>query len=197
MQIQFDPFSFVVAVIAVVVSGRAYYLSKKLPHLERVRENRDVLRSALRAVGEPLRTLRSELDDGRDVHEAPDAIKDAVQILDEYGPRLPEHGQLSIMSRTFHHLLMDWNSAAHSERRVLTAEDEVALWEAEMAKPGLTGDTRDALRRNLVASRSHRTEVRRTIDTARAKLEGSIEKALTTSAAYIRSVDDAERRGAQ
>ncbi|CAH0138045.1 hypothetical protein [Microbacterium foliorum] len=197
MQIQFDPFSFIVAVIAVIVSGRAYYLSKKLPHLERVRENRDVVRAALRAVIEPLRSLRSDLDDGRDVEEMPEAIETAVQVLDEYGPRLPEHGELWIMGRAFHELHMNWRSAAASEKRVQAAEDEVALWEAELVKPDQSGNARDVLRRNLVASRTHRTEVRRTIDAARGRLEGSIEKALARSQAYVRAVDEADRRGTQ
>lgn len=197
MQIQFDPFSFVVATIAVILSGRAYVLSKRAPHAERVRQNRDVVRGALRDVADVLRDLRTELDEGREVGEVPPQIDAAFSVLEEYGPRLPERNQVWLIQRAIFVLRSEWRSAVSNAARVGSMEQEVTLWEVELANPGHSEKVRATLRHNLSQARSRQNEVRRVLDAALTKLRESVKPVEYLGAEYVKMVDAQERGGAK
>ncbi|RUQ07004.1 hypothetical protein D8M34_05910 [Microbacterium sp. HSID17254] len=195
MQIQFDPFSFAVAVIAVLVSLRAYVLSKRAPHVERVRQNRDVVRSALRDLADVFRDLRHELDEGREVGEVPSEIDAAYSVLEEYGPRLPERSHVWQIQSSIRELQSAWRSAISSAERVRGMDQEVTLWETEIASSNYPEKTRALMRRNLSEARRRQAEMRRVLDTSLTNLRAAVDPAEVASGDYVSRID-AEERGA-
>ncbi|WP_136057254.1 hypothetical protein [Microbacterium sp. K24] len=195
MQIQFDPFSFCVALIAVMISGRAYYLARQAPKLERVRQNRDAVRAALRSAEAKLLEAEFRLDEGRSVSTIPDEVEAAFEILKEYGPRLPEDQELFVITRIYYELRRAWRSVDHNDE--MLASRQTAVSEAEAHVGEVTGTTREAVERareRLASARRTEVTSQRTLDAARTNLRESVKLAREKELNYIDRLDEADRK---
>lgn len=187
MQIQFDPFASVVAVAALVISVLAYRAAKRAPHEDRVRSNRDAVRTALREAFDPLYLPIFAVANGAPVERVPDSVKRMRSVLAEVGPRLPEHDDLAVLKTTLARGIGRWEEVVH-----LATMYDAALDEFD-AVNGRLAELKNPERR-VREARAHADGARSALDAARVGLRDALIVVRDKSLAYINKVDSEDRR---
>ncbi|WP_181274313.1 hypothetical protein [Brevibacterium oceani] len=106
-----------IAAISLIVSIYAIRIAKKEPARARVRANRDIVRAGLREVRKSLDSASSRLRAGEPLGAVADSIPAAIEILDEYQPRLPDP-ELRPISAQLQLVRIPWRSVERAERRI-------------------------------------------------------------------------------
>lgn len=194
MQIQFDPFSFGVAVVALLVAWRAHTLSKRAPLLDREREHRDRLRDSLLAVEQTLRLPVQLLGVGKDVPPAPDELTSAIATVRELSPRLSstkERRLLAICRGALLDLRHAWRTTEQHEGAVGRLQALVDDWEDRVADAANQG-ARSFARETLNSYRRGLDESIRARDAARPDMAAKLKDtgpAIGNYVAYANSKD--------
>ena len=196
--IEFDPFSFVVALIAVAISAAAYRATRRAPLEARHQEHRDEVRGALRtainSVAEPLEVL----DEGRMPEGIPGGFATARSVVNEVSPRLPEGNQLDQIGQDLGALLHYWGEAKKATKYEASVQ---GLTDQAYAKVvHLAGQSSDATAKRyndeLAEMRSRLDAAKRTTEKARDRLRKALLRFRIRAKKYVSEVDE-QARGPQ
>ena len=196
MDVQFDPFSFAVAVVAVVISAMAFRVAKLAPLHERRRAYRDEARAALR---DTIKFIADEVPDiraGKHMDVEPFPIMRARETLQDVTPRLPESVRLTALGTTCGVAISLWHEVRHyrdlehvAARREKSANGQVVHLSGQSSAA-----TAQGYRDELDEARRERREAQEERDRATASLiktMGLIRRDATT---YVAWVDSQDRR---
>lgn len=164
MQIQFDPFAFGVAVIAVLIAWRAHYLAKKAPELARRQEIRDEVRELMLALDSDLDDLRLAIDHGQELPPEPVDIDARLAKLESLADRLPENARLLLVHAVASGAGMQWHSAVWDQAQLARAQ--ASLQESQARLEGLQSAEGAARTRQYRDERAVEVERFRTITNA-------------------------------
>lgn len=152
MDIQFDPFSFAVAGIAVLIAWRAHYLAKTAPARQRVQANRDAVRDALVVAVEAIESARSKLVAGQDLPAVPDAVRHALNTLNREGARVPDGDALSELGHLPWSADHYWKQTLQDEARAAANREKVQGHREELDSLPEDDRSRPTIQRRIQSS---------------------------------------------
>lgn len=97
MNVDFDPLSSLIAMLALGISIWAVVVAKREPHRARTRSTRDSIRQELLDAKSVLRRLSDSLDTGRDLPDDRSELASICEALKTYAPRVPEEETLEVI----------------------------------------------------------------------------------------------------
>ncbi|MFD1714170.1 hypothetical protein ACFSBZ_06785 [Amnibacterium flavum] len=188
----FDPISTVIAVAAVLISWRAYVLTKRAPREARQATLRDQLRAVLEPALEELNEHLSEIERGHDVGESWAAVTAADKLLGSIGSRqtdpLPMQAFHSQTQSGLGLAEAQWSSARHSQWAFSVMAADLADWERKDASG-------PALKEGIAQGRTELERLRRERDAAISRLSSALKTAIARVEKEIQVLDKADVRG--
>lgn len=191
MQIQFDPFAFGVASVAVLIAWRAHYLAKTAPDLARRREIRDQIREQLENLRRSAEDVSLILQMGQPLVGPPASFGPTLDKLAALAPRVPEANRLGLIEAKMHGLEAAWDMGHSNEQMSAYAKQGVADWQERLAIAQSGGDAeaigqvREALDRHTVELEKYR----RIEEASRTRLREILKDSLAETKAFIGWLD--------
>lgn len=180
-----------IAAISLVVSIYAIRIAKKEPARARVRANRDIVRAGLREVRKSLDGVSSRIRAGEPLGAVADSIPAAIEILNEYQPRLPDP-ELRPISAQLQLVRIPWRSAERADRRIEQCKSFISDFKELVSAVDESGSEGQAIQR-------HRDEIdteSRVREAGVAELREETKKLSSLIDGYVGKLDASGREGA-
>lgn len=180
-----------IAAISLVVSIYAIRIAKKEPARARVRANRDIVRAGLREMRKSLDGVSSRIRAGEPLGAVADSIPAAIEILNEYQPRLPDP-ELRPISAQLQLVRIPWRSAERADRRIEQCKSFISDFKELVSAVDESGSEGQAIQR-------HRDEIdteSRVREAGVAELREETKKLSSLIDGYVGKLDASGREGA-
>lgn len=139
MELQFDPFAFGVAVLALLLAWRAHYLAKKAPEAARKLEIRDQIRDQIDALRKSADPLRGIFQLGQPLIAPPASFHADVERVRDLSGRVPEKDRIESLHISALSLDIRWSSAFHDETQLDLAKQRAHDWQEKLAEARAKG----------------------------------------------------------